>query len=71
MRSSRCCCARVTDSALTAIRDNEPAARATGIDVRRIKFAVYAVALGTAMVGALIFLQKLRVSSNTAFSVND
>jgi branched-chain amino acid transport system permease protein len=58
--------------ALTAIRDNEPAARATGIDVRRIKFAVYVVvALGTAMVGALIFLQKLRVSPNTAFSVND
>jgi branched-chain amino acid transport system permease protein len=58
--------------ALTAIRDNEPAARATGINVRRIKFAVYVVvALGTAMVGALIFLQKLRVSPNTAFSVND
>lgn len=58
--------------ALTAIRDNEAGARASGIDVRRIKFAVYvAVALGTAMVGALIFLQKLRVSPNTAFSVND
>ena len=58
--------------ALTAIRDSEPAARAAGIDVRRIKFAVYvATALGTAMVGALIFLQKIRVSPDTAFSVND
>ncbi len=28
-------------------------------------------AFGTAMVGALIFLQKLRVSPDTAFSVND
>jgi branched-chain amino acid transport system permease protein len=58
--------------ALTAIRDNETAARQNGIDVARIKLAVYvAVALGTAVVGALIFLQKLRVSPETAFSVND
>ena len=28
-------------------------------------------AAGTAMVGALIFLQKLRISPDTAFSVND
>jgi branched-chain amino acid transport system permease protein len=58
--------------ALTAIRDNELAARANGIDVRRLKLAVYiGTALGTAMVGALIFLQKLRISPDTAFSVND
>jgi len=58
--------------ALTAIRDNETAARSNGINVARIKYAVYvAVALGTAVVGALIFLQKLRVSPETAFSVND
>jgi branched-chain amino acid transport system permease protein len=58
--------------ALTAIRDNEIAARSNGIDVGRIKFAVYvATASGTAMIGALIFLQKIRISPDTAFSVND
>jgi branched-chain amino acid transport system permease protein len=58
--------------ALTAIRDNELAARSNGIDVRRIKLAIYVgVAFGTAMIGALIFLQKIRISPDTAFSVND
>jgi branched-chain amino acid transport system permease protein len=58
--------------ALTAIRDSELGARSNGIDVARIKYAVYvAVAFGTAMVGALIFLQKIRISPDTAFSVND
>jgi branched-chain amino acid transport system permease protein len=28
-------------------------------------------AFGTAMVGALVFLQKLRISPDTAFSIND
>ena len=58
--------------ALTAIRDSELGARSNGVDVARIKYAVYvAVAFGTAMVGALIFLQKIRISPDTAFSVND
>jgi len=58
--------------ALTAIRDNELAARSNGVDVTRVKLVVYVVtAFGTAMVGALIFLQKLRISPDTAFSVND
>ena len=58
--------------ALTAIRDNELGARSNGVDVARIKYCVYvAVAFGTAMVGALIFLQKIRISPDTAFSVND
>jgi branched-chain amino acid transport system permease protein len=58
--------------ALTAIRDNELAARSNGVDVTRVKLVVYVVtALGTALVGALIFLQKLRISPDTAFSVND
>jgi branched-chain amino acid transport system permease protein len=58
--------------ALTAIRDNELAAQSSGIDVWRIKFIVYVLtAFGTAMIGALIFLQKLRISPDTAFSVND
>jgi branched-chain amino acid transport system permease protein len=58
--------------ALTAIRDNELAARSNGVDVRRTKLVIYVItAGGTAMVGALIFLQKLRISPDTAFSVND
>ena len=58
--------------ALTAIRDNELAARSSGVDVTRTKLVVYILtALGTAMIGALIFLQKLRISPDTAFSVND
>jgi branched-chain amino acid transport system permease protein len=58
--------------ALTAIRDNELAAASLGIDVWRIKFVVYVVTGGlTAMLGALIFLQKLRISPDAAFSVND
>lgn len=58
--------------ALTAIRDNEVAAQSNGIGVTRVKLIVYVlVAFGTAMVGALIFLMKLRVSPDTAFSVND
>ena len=31
----------------------------------------FSTAFGTAMIGALIFLQKLRISPDTAFSVND
>jgi len=58
--------------ALKAIRDSELAATCNGIDVLRTKVLVYIVtAFGTAMIGALIFLQKLRVSPDSAFSVND
>jgi branched-chain amino acid transport system permease protein len=58
--------------ALTAIRDNEAAARASGVDVGRVKLVVYVVtAFGTGLAGALIFLQKIRISPDTAFSVND
>lgn len=58
--------------ALTAIRDNELAAHSLGIDIWRIKFVVYVVtAAFTSMLGALIFLQKLRISPDAAFSVND
>ncbi len=58
--------------ALTAIRDNELAASSLGIDIWRIKFVVYvATAALTSMIGALIFLQKLRISPDAAFSVND
>lgn len=58
--------------ALMAIRDNELAAGSLGIDIWRTKFLIYIVASTmTAMVGALIFLQKLRISPDAAFSVND
>jgi branched-chain amino acid transport system permease protein len=58
--------------ALTAIRDNELAAGSLGIDIWRMKFAVYVVTAAlTSAVGALIFLQKLRISPDAAFSVND
>jgi hypothetical protein len=58
--------------ALAAIRDNETAARTSGVDVNKRKLSIYiGVAFGTALVGALIFLQKLRISPETAFSVND
>ena len=58
--------------ALKAIRDAELAASCSGVDVYRTKFLVYVLtALATAMVGALIFLQKLRISPDAAFSVND
>lgn len=58
--------------ALTAIRDNELAARSLGIDIWRTKFTVYLVVSGlTALIGALIFLQKLRISPDAAFSAND
>lgn len=58
--------------ALTAIRDNELAASSLGIDIWRTKFVVYIVTAGlTALTGGLIFLQKLRISPDAAFSVND
>ncbi len=58
--------------ALTAIRDNELAAGSLGIDIWRTKFVVYIVTAAlTTMIGALIFLQKLRISPDAAFSVND
>jgi branched-chain amino acid transport system permease protein len=58
--------------ALKAMRDAELAAACSGVDVYRAKFLVYVVtALATAMLGALIFLQKLRISPDAAFSVND
>jgi branched-chain amino acid transport system permease protein len=58
--------------ALTAIRDSEVASSSLGISIARIKYAVYVVVAGmTAMVGSLIALQKIRVSPDAAFAVND
>jgi len=58
--------------ALTAIRDSEPASESLGVDNFRTKLAVYIVAaFGTGIVGGLIFLQKLRIAPDAAFSVLD
>ncbi len=58
--------------ALTAIRDSEPASASLGVNTFRTKFIIFvATAACTGLVGALIFLQKLRISPEAAFSVND
>ncbi len=58
--------------ALTAMRDNEVAARSNGVDVQRTKLVVFIfTAACTAMAGSLIFLQRLRISPDAGFSVND
>ena len=58
--------------ALTAIRDSEVASSSLGVPIARVKYGVYIAVAGlTGMVGALIFLQKLRISPDAAFSVND
>jgi branched-chain amino acid transport system permease protein len=58
--------------ALTAIRDSERAAESLGVDHYRVKLLIYlAVATLTGFAGALLFLQKLRISPDAAFSVND
>jgi branched-chain amino acid transport system permease protein len=58
--------------ALTAIRDSEPGAESVGVDNYRTKLLIYFLtAGGTGSIGALIALQKLRISPDAAFSVND
>jgi branched-chain amino acid transport system permease protein len=58
--------------ALQAIRDNEIAARSNGIDVNRARMVVFVLAAaGTAMIGAMIFLQRLTITPVSGFSLND
>lgn len=58
--------------ALSAVRDNEVAASAVGVDANRIKWLVYlTAAFGTGVVGALVYLQIARISPDAAFSVTD
>lgn len=57
--------------ALTAVRDSEPAAASLGVSVNRIKWTVYiASAVGCGMAGALVFITKLRISPDAAFSLD-
>ena len=58
--------------ALAAIRDSNAAAQSVGVDIFRAKLWIYIfAAAGTSMVGALIYLQKARISPDAAFSVLD
>jgi branched-chain amino acid transport system permease protein len=58
--------------ALTAIRDSEPASASLGVNTFRTKLIIYVVtAACTGLVGGLIFMQKLRLSPEAGFSVND
>jgi len=58
--------------ALTAIRDSEPASRSVGVDTFRTKLLTYVVvAFCTGALGGLIFLQKLRISPESGFSLQD
>jgi branched-chain amino acid transport system permease protein len=58
--------------ALTAIRDSEPASASLGVNTFRTKFIIYIVtAACTGLVGGLIFIQKLRLSPEAGFSIND
>jgi branched-chain amino acid transport system permease protein len=58
--------------ALTAIRDSEPASASLGVNTFGTKFIIYiATATCTGLIGALIFLQKLRISPEAGFSIND
>ncbi len=57
--------------ALTAIRDSEEASRSLGVDNLRTKLLVYVIAaFGTATIGALIYVTKLRISPSAAFDIN-
>lgn len=58
--------------ALAAVRDNVDAAQSVGVDVARLKWAVFLIAAAaTGLTGALIFLQTARISPDAAFAVTD
>lgn len=58
--------------ALAASRDNAAAARSVGVHTGRIRYLLWiAVAFATGMVGAIVYLQKARISPDAAFSVTD
>ncbi|MBX9457617.1 MAG: branched-chain amino acid ABC transporter permease [Rhizobium sp.] len=57
---------------LAAVRDNREAARSVGVDPLWTKSFVYLVAaMVTGLAGALIYVQKARISPDAAFSVPD
>lgn len=57
--------------ALTAVRDSEVAAESQGVDVAGLKFKVYVLsAFGTGLVGALYYLNTLRIAPTSAFDLS-
>ncbi|SCA56023.1 conserved membrane hypothetical protein [Candidatus Terasakiella magnetica] len=57
--------------ALTAVRDSEAASESLGVRVPKVKWFVYlASAFGCGVAGALIFVTKLRISPDAAFSID-
>ena len=58
--------------ALMALRDNAAAAGSVGVDIWRARFWTYiGVAAATGALGSVVFLQKLRISPDAGFSLND
>ncbi|WP_407495684.1 branched-chain amino acid ABC transporter permease [Pseudooceanicola sp. MF1-13] len=58
--------------ALMSLRDNPVAAASLGVDIWWTRFWTYVgVAACSGVVGSVIFLQKLRVSPDSGFSLND
>jgi branched-chain amino acid transport system permease protein len=58
--------------ALAAIRDSEQAAQSVGVNSFQTKLIIYVIVAGiTGAVGALIYLQKARISPDAAFAVLD
>ncbi|MBY6058965.1 branched-chain amino acid ABC transporter permease [Leisingera daeponensis] len=58
--------------ALSAVRDNPEAAKSVGVDAALVKWLVFlAASCGTGLAGALIYVQKARISPDAAFSVTD
>jgi branched-chain amino acid transport system permease protein len=56
--------------ALNAIRDDEEAAAASGVDVRRVKLTVYLlVAAVTGLVGAIYLLNNVSIDPDSYFSI--
>ena len=56
--------------ALTAIRDDEGAARSLGVNVLRTKVVVWIIAaFGCGLAGAVVYLNLVRVEPNAAFDV--
>jgi branched-chain amino acid transport system permease protein len=57
---------------LAAVRDNERGAESVGVDAFLMKLFVYVIAgFGTGLVGAIIYVEKARISPNAAFSLLD
>jgi branched-chain amino acid transport system permease protein len=58
--------------ALAAVRDSEIASRSVGVESQRIKWWLWiVVGCATGIVGAIVYIQKGRISPDAAFNVVD